>query len=86
MQTWIIGVVALLLCSALHAASGKELATGLGLSAASKAMKQWEAVFEKPDKMAKMGIDKLSDADKAELKSYLIGHAADSDHPEAAGL
>ncbi len=86
MRKWIVGVLVLLLCSALHAASGKDIAAQLGLSAASKAMKQWEGIFEKPEKMAKMGIDKLSDADKAELKAYLIGHAADSDHPEAAGL
>jgi hypothetical protein len=67
-------------------AGGKELAVGLGLNASSKAIKQWEKVFKKDKKMAKLGIDKLSDADKSTLKKYLTSHAADSDHPEAAGM
>lgn len=80
-------VMALMLSVSLSfAASGKDLAKSMGLSAGSKAIKQWEKVFSKPKKMAKLGIDKLSDGDKEALKKYLIGHAADSDHPEAAGL
>jgi predicted Zn-dependent protease len=67
-------------------AGGKEVAVKLGLDASSKAVKQWEKVFEKEDKMAKMGIDKLSDSEKSDLKKYLTSHAADSDHPEAAGM
>jgi hypothetical protein len=70
----------------LFASDGKVLADQLGLSAGSKAIKQWERVFEKPKKMARMGIDKLSDAEVEVLKEYLIGHAADSDQPAAAGL
>jgi len=70
----------------LYAASGKELATQLNLSAASKASAQWNRVFNKDRKMKKLGIDKLADADKVVLKEYLVSHAADSDTPEAAGM
>lgn len=70
----------------LFGASGKELAAGLGISAGSKAIAQWSKVFEKESKMEKLGIDKLSEADREALKKYLIDHAADSDQPEAAGL
>lgn len=67
-------------------AGGKEISTKLGLSPSSKAIKQWERVFIKEKKMIKLGIYKLSDSDKKALKKYLIKHAADSDHPEAAGI
>ncbi len=70
----------------LSLADGKDLAKSLSLDPSSKAIKQWEKIFESGEKMAKMGIDKLSDADKAALKQYLTGHAADSDHPAAAGI
>lgn len=70
----------------LYAAGGKDLAKSLKLDASSKAIKQWERIFENDGKMASMGIDKLNNADKEALKSYLTSHAADSDHPEAAGL
>lgn len=78
--------LALSVVASLAFAGGKELAVKLGLNASSKAIKQWEKVFTKDRKMAKLGIDKLSDADKAELKKYLTKHAADSDQPEAAGI
>jgi len=78
--------LALSMLTSLLFAGGKELAIGLGLNASSKAIKQWERVFKKERKMVKLGIDKLSDADKQELKKYLTNHAADSDHPEAAGI
>jgi hypothetical protein len=70
----------------LSIADGKDLAKSLSLDPSSKAIKQWEKIFESGEKMGKMRIDKLSDADKAELKKYLISHAADSDHPAAAGI
>jgi hypothetical protein len=70
----------------LFAKSGKELAVQLGLDASSKASRQWERVFKKERKMKKYGIDALSGNDKKALKDYLISHAADSDHPEAAGM
>jgi len=76
----------LVLWSTLVFAGGKELASSLGLNASSKAIKQWEKVFKKERKMVKLGIDKLSASDKDSLKEYLINHAADSDHPEAAGM
>jgi hypothetical protein len=72
--------------ASLAFADGKEIANKLSLNASSKAIKQWEKVFEVDRKMEKLGIDKLSDADKKALKKYLTSHAADSDHPEAAGM
>lgn len=79
-------LIVLVISATVLFAGGKEIAAKLGLSAGSKAMKQWEKVFKKERKMKKYGIDKLSDAEKAELKKYLVEHAADSDHPEAAGM
>lgn len=79
-------VFMLFLTSALFAADGKDIAKSLSLDPSSKAVKQWEGIFSKPDKMAQMGISKLSDADKEVLKKYLMDHAADSDHPAAAGI
>ena len=67
-------------------ADGKQIAKQLGLDPSSKAIRQWERVFKKEHKMKKLGIDKLSQSQKDELKEYLIAHAADSDHPEAAGM
>ncbi len=72
--------------SLLFAKSGAELAKELGVNASSKAIKQWERMFESADKLVKIGADKLNDADKATLKEYLIKHAADSDQPAAAGI
>ena len=79
-------IVASLFAISLFGADGKALANKLGLSASSKAIMQWQRVFKKARKMKKYGIDKLSAADQATLKNYLIGHAADSDAPEAAGI
>ncbi|QOY54770.1 hypothetical protein HUE87_00540 [Candidatus Sulfurimonas marisnigri] len=79
-------LLALSVIASLAFAGGKELAVQLGLNPSSKAIKQWEKIFTKDRKMKKLGIDKLSDADKNALKKYLTSHAADSDHPEAAGM
>lgn len=87
MKSILITIFSLMVLStSAFAASGKDLAKSLKLDPSSKAIKQWEKVFEKPDKMASMGIDKLSAGDQSTLKGYLTSHAADSDHPEAAGL
>ncbi len=67
------------------AASGKDLANKLHLSAGDKAMKQWERMFSNPAKLAEIGADKLSGGDQSALKAYLMDNAADSDHPAAAG-
>ena len=82
----IIAIIALLFTVSAFSANGKNIAKELGLSASSKASTQWNRVFKKAKKMKKYGIDKLSDADKAVLKTYLVDHAADSDAPEAAGM
>ena len=82
----IVAIITLLFAISLFGANGKALANKLGLSASSKASSQWKRVFKKTRKMKKYGIDKLSDAEKTALKTYLINHAADSDAPEAAGM
>jgi len=65
--------------------SGEELARALHLSAASKAMIQWERVFESERKMKRYGIDRLTEAERERLRNYLIDHAIDSDRPTVAG-
>jgi hypothetical protein len=86
MKKTFFGLITLLLAVSAFAASGKDIAKSLKLDASSKAIKQWERIFSTPDKMAAIGIDKLSGSDKDALQKYLTSHAADSDHPEAAGL
>ena len=78
--------IALLFAVNIFAQEGQILAKQLGISASSKASIQWTRVFKKDKKMAKYGIDKLNNSDKAALKTYLEDHAADSDAPEAAGM
>lgn len=73
------------LSSMLLAKSGQQLANELKLDPSSKAIKQWERIFEVAEKRKQLGIDRLSDTDKLELKKYLLDHAADSDHPTVAG-
>ncbi|MDD3466130.1 MAG: hypothetical protein PHE67_03195 [Campylobacterales bacterium] len=73
------------LSSMLFAKSGQQLANELKLDPSSKAIKQWERIFEVAEKRKQLGIDRLSDTDKLELKKYLLDHAADSDHPTVAG-
>ena len=82
----LIVILALFFTMSLFATDGKSLANKLGLSASSKASKQWTRVFDKENKMEKLGINTLSDADKKALLEYLTSHAADSDRPEAAGM
>ena len=62
------------------------LANKLNLSAASKAMVQWERVFKSKRKMKRYKIDTLKENEKAMLKKYLIDHAIDSDQPTIAGV
>ena len=62
------------------------LAKSLNLSAGSKAIIQWEKVFESERKMKRYKIDKLTDKEKEALKEYLIEHAIDSDQPTIAGI
>lgn len=69
----------------LLAKSGQQLANELKLDPSSKAIKQWERIFGSEDKLKSMGADKLSAAEKNDLKKYLIDHAADSDKPTVAG-
>ena len=66
-------------------ADGKSTAKKLNLEASGRASKQWERVFGSPEKLKDIGADKLSIQEIAELKKYLIDHAADSDHPSVPG-
>jgi len=66
--------------------SGKELARELEISASSRVSIQWENIFSHERKMQRYGIDTLKADQKKRLKAYLIQHAVDSDHPEAAGI
>ena len=78
--------LSLSLFACLAVADGKGMAGSLKLDASSKAIKQWQRIFDDNGKMQELGIDKLSASDKDALKKYLLDHAADSDHPEAAGI
>ena len=83
---FILSFIMLCIMAIMAYANGKDIAKSLGLDPSSKAIKQWERVFKKDRKMKKYSIDKLSKAEKEDLKKYLTDHAADSDHPEAAGI
>jgi len=62
------------------------LAKKLHLSAGSKAIVQWERIFQSERKMKRYHIDSLSPEDREILKEYLINHAIDSDKPTIAGI
>ncbi len=82
----VFAILSLVMCvSSVFAKSGQQLAGELKLDPSSKAIKQWERIFGADDKLKSMGIDKLSAAEKADLKKYLTDHAADSDKPTVAG-
>ena len=62
------------------------LANRLNLDAGTKAIVQWERVFQFEKKMKRYKIDKLSKENQRKLKKYLIDHAIDSDKPLVAGV
>jgi len=64
----------------------EQLAKSLNLSAGSKAIVQWERIFQSEKKMKRYHIYKLSVQEKNILKKYLIKHAIDSDQPTIAGI
>jgi len=78
----------LLLVSLLnaHESYAINLAKSLHLSAGSKAIVQWERIFNSPKKMKRYKIDTLSQKDRKILEKYLIDHAIDSDQPTIAGI
>lgn len=85
-KNYILALLSLLLLgTSMWAKSGQQLANELKLDPSSKAIKQWERLFGSDDKLKSLGIDKLAAAEKADLKKYLIDHAADSDKPTVAG-
>ncbi len=65
--------------------NGEMLAKKLHLTAGTKAILQWERVFSSERKMKRYKIDTLTPKEQEALKSYLIDHAVDSDHPTIAG-
>jgi hypothetical protein len=62
------------------------LAKSLHLSAGSKAIIQWERIFQSERKMKRYKINKLNKNQKEALEKYLINHAIDSDQPTIAGV
>jgi hypothetical protein len=74
--------------SSIHASEIKAvtIAKSLNLSAGSKAIVQWERVFNSTRKMKRYRISQLNDDEKNALKEYLINHAIDSDQPTIAGV
>ena len=66
--------------------SVEKICTDLGLIPASKAVVQWERVFNSERRMHKYKIDRLSPTEQKMLKRYLILHAADSNQPIVPGL
>lgn len=80
---------ALILCLlplVIYGHQGKDLCRRLDLQPGTKAMIQWERIFKSKQRQKNMGIDKLSNKEKEELKRYLLDHAADSAHPMVPGL
>ena len=63
-----------------------QLTKSLNIFAGSKAIVQWERVFQSERKMKRYKINTLSSEDKDILKKYLIKHAIDSDQPIMAGV
>ena len=91
----IIALLALGLSSVLLAASGSSIAKSLKINPSAKVIKQWEGIFAKKKwkKMFKRAdrktmvakVKSLSAGDLDNLKSFLVGHAADSAKPAMAG-
>jgi len=69
-----------------HESHAVALAKKLHLSAGSKAIVQWERVFNSPKKIKRYKIDTLTPKDQEILKEYLVNHAIDSDQPTIAGI
>lgn len=85
---FLASILILSVSTVIEAKTGEEIADELGINASSKAIKQWERLFKKPERMANKipGSASLTMEELNILKEYLIDHAADSDHPAAAGL
>jgi uncharacterized GH25 family protein len=83
-----IMIVMLFLFTTLYSSEAHAifLVKSFHLSAASKAMIQWERIFKSKKKMKRYNLDKLTSSDRTILKEYLINHAIDSDRPTIAGV
>ena len=64
----------------------KNIATKFNLYAGTKAIIQWERIFSSQRRLEKYKLNQLSIEEKAQLKLYLIEHAADSEQPIVPGL
>ncbi len=70
-------------CCSCHRAGGEAAA----VSPSKYAGIQWQRFFDKNKHAKKKDIqDQFSPADLAEVKDYLVSHAADSDQPETLGV
>lgn len=79
-------VLILALAALVYAKSGADIAKELDVQAGTKAIKQWERIFDNEKRLTRAGIVGLSESELKLLKEYLIKHAADSDQPTIAGM
>ena len=82
----IISFSLFLLSSAVNAGDIVMLAKKLNLQAGTKATVQWERIFSSQRHLKKYKLQELPLHTRAELKTYLIKHAADSEQPIVPGL
>jgi len=85
---FICSIILIFSFSSLYAknADVRQLAKELNLYAGSKAIIQWERVFSSQRHLVRYKLDTLSQAERDQLKEYLIQHAADSKQPIVPGL
>lgn len=62
------------------------LAKKLDLYAGTKATIQWERIFSSERRLKRYKLNEIDSYTLAELKAYLIKHAADSKQPVVPGL
>ena len=86
MKLFIVFFLLLNLSLQANQAHAMALAKALHLSAGSKAIVQWERIFQSPRKMKRYKIETLTQKDRNILKEYLVDHAIDSDQPTIAGI
>ena len=69
-----------------HDDSIENVCKELKLIPASKAIVQWERVFSSESRKKRYHINHLDPEVQAQLKEYLLDHAADSSQPMVPGL
>jgi len=83
----ILTFITILLSNTLSASDEiSVLAKNLNLYAGTKASIQWERIFSSERRLKRYKLNKLDGYKLAQLKHYLIKHAADSKQPVVPGL